>query len=420
MAESPNALFRFIFSGASMRRWNDKLRPVELYEIDKQAHKMIVAWMLFEVNSRKLPLEERLELGHSLIEQGLFDYLYRLVITDIKPPIFYRIKANAEQYAKLTEWVLGRLQPLIEPLYPEFWQRLRLYHTSPPRQDLAEAILRAAHGYASRWEFSLIAPLNFFDEEAADITTTFTNNLIQLGAQVPGIHELTYQGTALGRFANLCGQLRFQVRWSQTPRMPETNVLGHMFLVAAFSYFLSLELGACKARRINNFFCGLFHDLPELLTRDIISPVKKSVPELAAIIKDCENQEMQRRVLGPLEAGGHGYLVERLNYYLGSHSGSEFDESVIEHGQARQVDFESLSTMYNHDRFDPKDGRLLKLCDIFAAYLEARTSLESGVSSPHLYEAITRITGDAPGMTAGPIRLEQLIADCLAAPRGNP
>ena len=40
-----------MFSGSYMRRWNDKLRPVELYEIDKQAHKMIVAWMLTLLNS---------------------------------------------------------------------------------------------------------------------------------------------------------------------------------------------------------------------------------------------------------------------------------------------------------------------------------------------------------------------------------
>lgn len=414
MAESRNELFQFIFSGASMRRWNDKLRPVELYEIDKQAHKMIVAWVLFEHNSRTMPLAERLELGLQVIERGLFDYLYRLVITDIKPPVFYRIKANAEQYAKLTAWVLDRLEPLIRPRHPEFWQRLQAYHSSPAPHDLAHAILQAAHGYASRWEFSLIAPLNFFDEEAADITTAFTNSLIQLGTQVPGVHELSYPGTALGRFANLCGQLRFQVRWSQTPRMPETNVLGHMFLVAVFGYFLSLELGACKARRINNFFSGLFHDLPELLTRDIISPVKKSVPELAAIIKQCEDQEMQRRVLGPLKEGGHSYLVDRLEYYLGAQTGSEFYESIRENGSIRQVRFDELGTLYNHDHLDPKDGKLLKVCDIFSAYLEAHTSLQSGVSSSHLHEAIARIQKEAPGMELGPISLQELIRQCAS------
>ncbi len=31
------SLLQFVFSGAYMKRWNDKLRPVELMEVDKQA-----------------------------------------------------------------------------------------------------------------------------------------------------------------------------------------------------------------------------------------------------------------------------------------------------------------------------------------------------------------------------------------------
>lgn len=102
------SLLQFVFSGSSMRRWNDKLRPVELYEVDKQAHKMITAFLLYQLQCRSLGEEERLALGRQVIEGGLFDYFYRLVITDIKPPIFYRIKENQEQYAQLTNWVLGR------------------------------------------------------------------------------------------------------------------------------------------------------------------------------------------------------------------------------------------------------------------------------------------------------------------------
>ena len=38
-----------------------------------------------------------------VIERGLFDYLYRLVTTDIKPPVFYRICENEKDYKELTE-----------------------------------------------------------------------------------------------------------------------------------------------------------------------------------------------------------------------------------------------------------------------------------------------------------------------------
>ncbi len=32
------------YSMQSMQRWNDKIRPVDLRELDKQAHKMIIAY----------------------------------------------------------------------------------------------------------------------------------------------------------------------------------------------------------------------------------------------------------------------------------------------------------------------------------------------------------------------------------------
>ena len=107
------SLLQLLFSGSSMRRWNDKLRPVELYEIDKQAHKMIVAWMLSLINARSMADPERLRLLQKVVERSLFDYLYRLIITDIKPPVFYRIKENPKHYAELTTWVLAELQPVV-------------------------------------------------------------------------------------------------------------------------------------------------------------------------------------------------------------------------------------------------------------------------------------------------------------------
>ena len=87
MSTVRKSLLSFIFSGSAMRRWNDKLRPVQLYEIDKQAHKMITAFLLYRTSCRDLPEKEKIDLGARVIEGGLFDYLYRLVITDIKPPV---------------------------------------------------------------------------------------------------------------------------------------------------------------------------------------------------------------------------------------------------------------------------------------------------------------------------------------------
>ncbi|WP_027723206.1 HD domain-containing protein [Maridesulfovibrio zosterae] len=386
------SLLQLIFSGSFMKRWNDKLRPMELVEVDKQAHKMIAAWILFTLNTENIDQREKIKLGNDIVEGGIFEYLFRMVITDIKPPVFYRIKENPEHYRKLTEWVLKQLRPRLMPLGAEFWVRLSNYHLNPEEDSLSRRILDAAHMYASYSEFKLLKHLNEPDAELTGIEQNFINRL-ESYSDIAGVSQLlNSESTPLGRFADLCGRLRFQTRWSQTPRIPETSVLGHVYIVATFAWFFSLEKGSCPARRQNNFFSGLFHDIPELLTRDIISPVKKSDPTIGELIKEYEEQEMESRVMAPLIENGYTNLATRLGYLLGLETGSEFHAQAIVGGCAKKITTEELDARYNDDSYDPKDGELLKLCDHLAAFLEAYNAMQNGITSSHLHQAYWRIS----------------------------
>ncbi len=408
------SLLQFIFSGANMRRWNDKLRPTELFELDKQAHKMIVAFLLWQKSTAAMSADEQRRIGIDIIEGGLFDYFYRLIITDIKPPVFYRIKENREHYEKLTEWVLSQLEPRIRPLDEAFWARLAAYHRRGDNsQDLSCRILSAAHMYASQWEFKVIEPFNRFDEEMQEISASFNKRLLTY-KDVDGVSELLSMpgGTALARVANLCGHLRFQIRWANTPRVPATSVLGHMFVVAVFSYLFSLYFDACAQRRINDFYCGLFHDLAELLTRDIITPVKRSVDSLPALIHEYEDEELRRKILVPLEQEGCSAIRERLEYYLGLATGSEFNDTCVRNCKITLLEnFDDLHAGFNRDEFDPKDGQLIKACDNLAAFIEAYASIHNGINSPHLYEAMTRIRRENEGTQFGAFSMATLLGD---------
>lgn len=412
------SLLQFVFSGAYMRRWNDKLRPMEMYEVDKQAHKMIIAWLLFTLNSVDMSMEKRLELGRDIVEGGLFDYFYRLVITDIKPPVYYRIKQNPEDFRTLSKWALGEMERLVRPLDENMWRRLCAWverNCSPQRgMSLADDILLAAHTFASSWEFALIKPFNSFDPEIPDIDTSFRDILGSLKERILGMPELLADNehSALRRFADLCGRLRFQIRWSQTPRASETSVLGHMFMVACYAYFFSITQNVCACRAQNNFFAGLLHDLPEVLTRDIISPVKKSVKGIGSLIRQYEGEEMLERVLGPLFREGYTAVADRLVYFLGLNMGSEFYETVQIDGQAREVEnFETVQALYNEDQFDAKDGRLLKICDILAAFMEAYSAMRTSQSPTVLHEALWRMRSQNRDVSIGNIHLGALFED---------
>lgn len=401
-------LLQLVFSGSCLWRWNDKLRPVQLTEIEKQAHKMIIAFMMWNETTSSWPLPERMSLAVKIIEGALFDYFYRLIITDIKPPVFYKIRQNPHHYKCLSQYVLARLDPMLSPMGP-FWERMQAWHLQDEKNARHRRILAAAHLYASHWEFKLIQPHNPFDEEMDNIARSFADEL-ETYRDLPGMAALLTPHNALAKFANLCGQLRFQIRWTRALMLPSTSVLGHMFIVAACAYLLSLVIDSCNARRVNNFFAGLFHDFPELLTRDIISPVKKSIPGLSEIIRQYEIAELERRVLSPLCSNGFLSLSDRLSYYLGLHIDSEFQECYKEHGWIIADDLNGLASK-DHDKFDPKDGLLLKICDLLAAFLEAHNSIRNGVSTPHLVEARGRLKNDICKRAPDGWQLDALLAD---------
>jgi putative hydrolases of HD superfamily len=189
------------------------------------------------------------------------------------------------------------------------------------------------------------------------------------------------------------GQLRFQQRWAQTPRIPETSVLGHMLVVAMLSYLCSIEVGACDRRLVNNYLAGLFHDLPEVLTRDIVSPVKRSVEGLDELIKEIESRQVEELLLPLLPVGWHN----ELRYF----TENEFGNKICVDGRVEIVKEGEIGAKYNEDRFAPIDGDLIRACDHFAAFMEAHLSISHGIQSHYLVEGYHGLFSQYEGKEVG-------------------
>jgi len=199
------------------------------------------------------------------------------------------------------------------------------------------------------------------------------------------VQKLALRKKSFG-FIDLCAQLRFQHRWAHSPRVPKTSVLGHMLIVAMMSYFCSLEIGACPKRTYNNFFSGLFHDLPEVLTRDIVSPVKTSVEGLDEIIKDYERMQFEERILPLLPPS----MRDEVVYFIQD----EFSNRIIEDGAVRKDVPGPRMELYNQDLYSPIDGEVIHACDKLAAFIEASLSIMHGISSQHLQDGRKKIYRD--------------------------
>ena len=365
------AFLELLYESAHMQRWTDHIRPKGFTELDKQAHKMIIAFVLarFEEDAAVGTVQWR-----GLIEGGIFELLHRLCLTDIKPPVFHELMATHGEQLNL--WVLKELEPKINAVGEDFGTRFEQYFSDPAYAAKEKKILRAAHYLATNWEFQIIQRLN---EGFYGLSETKERIEAELEehADLIGVQKI-FLDRKLGQFINYVGQLRFQQRWAQSPRVPETSVMGHMLIVAILGYVLSREIGACERRICNNYFTGLFHDLPEVLTRDIVSPVKRSVAGLDELIKEIEHRLIDEKLLPLLPPSWHG----QINYYIRD----EFSNRILLEGQLKEVASGVISANYNEDCYEAVDGELLKACDHLAAYIEARLSLAHGMQSHHLRE----------------------------------
>ena len=371
-----NLIERF-YEAASMNRWNDHIRPVELTELDKQAHKMVLAYVIakFEEKDRGVSIN-----WQKLIEGGIFEFLHRTILTDLKPPIFHKMMEEKAQ--DLNNHVLERLENDLKGINPDFTRKFKKYLFDSDYAHTEKRILKAAHYMATNWEFRIIyhsSPFIYGIEE----TKEAIENQIEDHYDLIGVQKLSLEKKSFG-FIDLCGQLRFQERWAHSPRVPKTSVLGHMYIVAITSYLLSLENDSCPKRLYNNFFAGLFHDLPEVLTKDIISPVKSSVEGLDDIIKEFEDNQMKTRLFPLLPFSWR----KEMKYF----TQDEFENKVRLDGNiVKGISFKELNNKYNQDVFYPLDGELIKACDKLAAFIEADLSIKHGITSKHLEDGRVNI-----------------------------
>lgn len=366
-------LLERIFSAASMERWNDHPHPAAFTELGKQAHKMAAAWVL---GRREEDRGERVDWP-ALIQGGVFDFLYRVVVTDIRPPVFHKLTRDRETKARLDDWVASRLEPDLEALSPPLARAFREYHREEP-SSLERRILGAAHYMATHWEFGFILrwSAGMYGVERTRREVEANVEAISLSSAREMLDDP--DGSPLWGFFSMVGQLTFQKRWAQTPRVPPTSVLGHLMFVAVAAWLLSHESGACPRRLYNNFFGGLFHDLPEVLTRDIISPVKASVEGLDDMIRRYERAAMEERILPLLPQSWH----RELRWYTEEEfTNKTWQEGQIDPIQRHQGD---IPPELNQDRYNPMDGRLIEVCDKLAAYVEAAASIRTGIRSPEL------------------------------------
>lgn len=368
-----------IFEGFSIERWNDLIRPFDVVEMDKAAEKMVASYIIakYEEN-RGVKID-----WEWMIYASLFDLLRKIQLCDIKSPVQSIIKNEyPQEFIKLNNWVLDQYRNLIDDssLMERFEHYIRQRNGEEPFEENQEQtcrIFRAAHKYSTLRELEMISAVN--EAERLEKIRLELNADLQQYLDLRGLQLLITKQKPFD-FIMRIEQLRFQTRWNQTPRIPKTSVLGHCFFVAVLTLLFTREskVKMCQKRIYNNFFSALFHDLPESVTRDIISPVKKATDGLPAIVKNIEDKIVANELVPFME----DFYRDEILYF----TSDEFENRVCLGEKIYHVSFEDLNEKYNFDELSPVDGKMVRVADHLSALLEAGISIKHGITSTHLEE----------------------------------
>ena len=329
------------FDAANLHRWNDHLKPTDLTELDKQAHKMVIAWVLAKFDGSEKGDEVDWK---KLIEHAMFSFLRRIILTDLKPQLFHRIIKEKEK--ETNDFVIREFDKRIPDADEGFRERFIAYlnRKGMSRED---RIIKAAHYLATAWEFRLLYKANptMF---GIDRTKEEIDRQIKEYEDITGVKSLLFAKDTVD-FIDLCGQLRFQRRWARVPRIPQTTVLGHMLLVANMVFLHNIDIKADDGRIYRDYFSALFHDLPEVLTKDVITPIKTSIDGLGELLSEYEMEMVSKTLLPLLPEEWHNEFLSLVD-----------------------------------DPFKGPGGKAIKACDLLAAYMEAHVSECHGISSKAL------------------------------------
>jgi putative hydrolase of HD superfamily len=121
----------------------------------------------------------------------------------------------------------------------------------------------------------------------------------------------------------------------------------------------------------------LFHDLPEAVTRDIISPVKQATDVLPNIVKKIENEIVNKELVPLME----DFFVNEIIDFTSDEFSNRIKDSD---GKVVNVSWEDLNEKYNEEKYFPIDGRLVRIADHLSALMEADISIKHGITSIHL------------------------------------
>lgn len=320
----------------SMKRWNNFPRIEEVSHLDN-------IWFVIHVALFLAYLEEK--NGHKvdrefLIKRIIFSSLSSLIISDINSgtrdyirqvdkDIFREIKN------KWFSFILSKEAP--ENIKKDIANIL-----DNTTNTLELLIIKASKKYAGFSECKINEKVfsEMYEVPLKQIKTALDENRNKLKSL-----DLLLSNENYIKYLAHIRRLNHSMRWNQEIRIFPVSVMSHLVITTFISYIIwSIENGFWNNINIEQLMLrSIYHDIPEVITWDIITPTKKAIPWFSEVLEQVE--------------------VNMMNDYIFSYVDSDYKQEVYS---------------YMLNPFDWELWIIAKQADVFSALFEAKVEINYG------------------------------------------
>lgn len=279
-------LLKLLFSkGLSIKRWNNFPRVEDITPLDNAWFVIHIALFLSHLEEKNWKKVDK----KYIIKKIIFDLFKTLVLSDINSwTRDYILKIDPKTMDDLENKVLDYF------LSMEGWDFLKkdIKEAFSNKEDsLENRIILWAKKFAWHQECVINARVFLYAYDVAldEIDNYLENNKDKLYSLKELLKNDNYKN-----YLSHIRRLSHAMRWSWKQRRYPVSVMSHLVIVTFISYVLA-NLENENGWEYDSFdimIKSIYHDIPEAITWDIITPIKNSVPEFRKTLEKVEEKMM--------------------------------------------------------------------------------------------------------------------------------
>lgn len=346
-----------IFRWISIYRWNNFPRIENITTNDNLAFVLHTAMLLTSILEEKE--WKKIDLWY-IFKKVLFESFDTYILSDINSDVQYRVKQKNTAIFKLLQEKVHTFISELE-LPDRIKQDIKFIYENKknPKYELEDNIYQFSKLWVAYYEayFNWKIYNDIYEPILKNMETRLNSKEFDLFKKYININKTENE---LEKYLFNVRRLQFNFRWNRMKRLYPISVMSHLFISFFLSYIIwNIEWKDDKDI-IQMMKIALFHDIPEAITWDIVTPTKKAIQWFEELLWEVEKEMLQE------------YLLVYLDKYK----------------------FKNEFLKYMVDPWEWELWKHVKLADIFSALFEAR--IEKSDEYSKTYQNIKRYLHTLP------------------------